>query len=137
MNYLLRAGDDVMGTMQVSFTAWFGTGNRFEVYGTAGMLLLATEDSPAWSKESGQGDPARGERIGQISVARTSAGCARKPEIRKFSTARAVSPFSSRSVPTSSRMSDTCALSISTNISFQQNFSIILFQLFFSKACAT
>ena len=61
MNYLLRAGEDVMGMLQVSFTAWFGTGNRFEVYGTEGMLMLATADSPAWSKTGGQGDPSRGE----------------------------------------------------------------------------
>ena len=61
MNYLLRVGKDVMGTMQVSFTAWFGTGNHFEVYGTEGMLMLATGDSPAWSKATGEGDPARGE----------------------------------------------------------------------------
>jgi predicted dehydrogenase len=61
MNYLLRVGDDVMGTLQVSFTAWFGTGNRFEVYGTEGMLMLATADSPGWSKAGGHGDPSRGE----------------------------------------------------------------------------
>lgn len=61
MNYLLRVGEDVMGTLQVSFTAWFGTGNRFEVYGTEGMLVLAMEDSPAWNKAGGQGDPSRGE----------------------------------------------------------------------------
>lgn len=61
MNYLLRVGNDVMGTMQVSFTAWFGTGNHFEVYGTEGMLVLATQDSPAWSKAAGEGDPSRGE----------------------------------------------------------------------------
>jgi predicted dehydrogenase len=61
MNYLLRVGAEVMGTLQVSFTAWFGTGNRLEVYGTEGMLMLATGDSPAWRKEAGQGDPTRGE----------------------------------------------------------------------------
>jgi predicted dehydrogenase len=61
MNYLLRVGEDMMGTMQVSFTAWFGTGNHFEVYGTEGMLMLATGESPAWSKATGKGDPARGE----------------------------------------------------------------------------
>lgn len=61
MNYLLRAGDGIMGTLQVSFTAWFGTGNRFEIYGTEGMLMLATEASPAWDKQTGQGDPSRGE----------------------------------------------------------------------------
>lgn len=61
MNFAVRVGEDVMGTVQVSFTAWFGTGNRFEIYGTEGMLMLATADSPAWRKESGQGDPSRGE----------------------------------------------------------------------------
>jgi predicted dehydrogenase len=60
-NYLLRVGDTIMGTMQTCFTAWFGTGNRFEIYGTEGMLMLATEASPAWDKKSGLGDPSRGE----------------------------------------------------------------------------
>ena len=61
MNYLLRLDDGVVGTMQVSFTAWFGTGNRFEIYGTEGMLMLATEASPDWQKDGGKGDPTRGE----------------------------------------------------------------------------
>ena len=61
MNFMVRLGDGVMGTVQVSFTAWFGTGNHFEVYGSEGMLMLATADSPAWSKEKGEGDPSRGE----------------------------------------------------------------------------
>ncbi|MGZ8196913.1 MAG: Gfo/Idh/MocA family protein, partial [Burkholderiales bacterium] len=57
MRFLMRMGDDLAGTMQVSFTAWFGTGNHFEVYGTDGMLMLATGDSPAWRKDTGLGDP--------------------------------------------------------------------------------
>jgi predicted dehydrogenase len=61
MNYLLRAGDGVMGTLQVSFTAWFGTGSRFEVYGTEGMLMLDTENLSNWDKQTGHGDPPRGE----------------------------------------------------------------------------
>jgi predicted dehydrogenase len=62
MNYLLRVGDNVMGTMQTSFTAWFGTGNRFELYGTEGMLMLASGDSPQlWNARAGSGDPTRGE----------------------------------------------------------------------------
>lgn len=61
MNFAVRVGARVMGTVQTSFTAWFGTGNRFEVYGTEGMLMLATADSPEWSKETGAGDPSRGE----------------------------------------------------------------------------
>src|SRR5258706_3765847 len=60
-NYLLRAGDRVMGTLQVSFTAWFGTGSRFEVYGTEGMLMLDTGNLSDWNKQSGEGDPPRGE----------------------------------------------------------------------------
>ena len=60
-NYLLRVGGTIMGTMQTCFTAWFGTGNRFEIYGTEGMLMLATEPSPAWEKKTGLGDPSRGE----------------------------------------------------------------------------
>lgn len=62
MNYLLRMRSGAMGTMQTSFTAWFGTGNRFEIYGTEGMLMLTSGDSPAsWDKHSGAGDPTRGE----------------------------------------------------------------------------
>lgn len=62
MNYLLRVGGEVMGTMQTSFTAWFGTGNRFELYGTEGMLMLASGDSPQlWDARRGEGDPMRGE----------------------------------------------------------------------------
>jgi len=62
MNYLLRLAIGAMGTMQTSFTAWSGTGNRFEVYGTDGMLMLATGDTPGgWDKARGGGDPTRGE----------------------------------------------------------------------------
>ena len=61
MNYLLRTNDGVMGTLQVSFTAWFGTGSRFEVYGTEGMLMLDTGNLADWNKHTGQGDPPRGE----------------------------------------------------------------------------
>ena len=60
-NYLLRVGDRIMGTMQTCFTAWFGSGNRFEIYGTEGMLMLTTDASPAWEKTTGLGDPSRGE----------------------------------------------------------------------------
>jgi predicted dehydrogenase len=51
----------VMGTMQVSFTAWFGTGSRFELYGSEGMLMLDTAQLAGWDKKTGQGDPPRGE----------------------------------------------------------------------------
>ena len=61
MNYLLRTADGVIGTMQVSFTAWFGTGSRFELYGSDGMLMLDTVELSNWDKKTGQGDPPRGE----------------------------------------------------------------------------
>jgi predicted dehydrogenase len=62
MNYLLRMKNGAMGTMQTSFTAWSGTGNRFEIYGTEGMLMLASGDTPGmWDKGRGAGDPTRGE----------------------------------------------------------------------------
>lgn len=61
MNYLLRIDGGIMGTMQASFTAWFGTGNRFELYGSEGMLTLVSGDSPqTWDKDAGAGDPTRG-----------------------------------------------------------------------------
>ena len=58
MNYLLRTADGVMGTLQVSFTAWFGTGSRFELYGSDGMLMLDTVQS----LELGQEDRRRAIR---------------------------------------------------------------------------
>lgn len=61
MNYLLRVGGDVIGTMQTSYTGWFGTGTRFELYGTKGMLMLAADPTPDnWDKGAGDGDPTRG-----------------------------------------------------------------------------
>ncbi len=47
VNVLLEMAGGVRGTLQVSFTAWFGTGQRFEVYGTEGMLLLARQGPDA------------------------------------------------------------------------------------------
>lgn len=62
MNYLLRTASGAMGTMQTSFTAWYGSGNRFEIYGTEGMLMLSSGDTPqSWDKARGHGDPTRGE----------------------------------------------------------------------------
>jgi len=61
INFLLRLGGDVIGTMQTSLTGWFGTGTRFEVYGTEGMLMLAPVEVPKdWDKTKGDGDPTRG-----------------------------------------------------------------------------
>jgi predicted dehydrogenase len=59
LNYLLRVGDGVMGTMQVCITAWFGTGWSFQVYGTEGMLMLAVKDTG--EKNTVKGDPKHGE----------------------------------------------------------------------------
>jgi len=61
INFLLRIDGDVIGTMQTSLTGWFGTGTRFEVYGTEGMLMLAPVEVPKdWDKTKGVGDPTRG-----------------------------------------------------------------------------
>jgi predicted dehydrogenase len=59
LNFLLRVGEDVMGTLQVSLTAWFGTGWIFQVYGTEGMLMVKVEDDGR--KDSVKGDPNSGE----------------------------------------------------------------------------
>jgi predicted dehydrogenase len=40
MIYQLRTESGAMGALQISNTAWFGSGDRFEVYGTDGMLFL-------------------------------------------------------------------------------------------------
>lgn len=61
LNFLMRVGDDVMGTLQVSLTAWFGTGWIFQAYGTEGMLLVKVEDAPDRAKVSVKGDPRSGE----------------------------------------------------------------------------
>ena len=60
-HYLVRMDDDVMGSIQVSYTGWFGSGDRFEVYGTEGMLYLTTDQSPqSRQKKIEEGDPSRG-----------------------------------------------------------------------------
>lgn len=62
MNYLLRLNNGTIGTLQYSATSWFGTGTRFELYGTEGMLMLSSDRTPQnWSKKTGEGDPTRGE----------------------------------------------------------------------------
>jgi predicted dehydrogenase len=61
LNFLMRVGEDVMGTLQVSLTAWFGTGWIFQVYGTEGMLMVKVEDAPDRAKVSVKGDPRSGE----------------------------------------------------------------------------
>jgi predicted dehydrogenase len=59
IGYLLRVGDDVMGTLQVSLTAWFGTGWVFQAYGTEGMLMTKIDDATD-AKETVKGDPKHG-----------------------------------------------------------------------------
>ena len=61
LNFLMRVGDDIMGTLQVSLTAWFGTGWIFQAYGTEGMLMVKVEDAPDRAKVSVKGDPRSGE----------------------------------------------------------------------------
>ena len=41
VSFLMRVGDNVMGSLQLSLTAWFGTGWDFQIYGTEGMLMLS------------------------------------------------------------------------------------------------
>jgi len=59
MNFLLRMGERVMGTLQVCLTAWFGPGWGFQIYGTEGMLMLGVRDKGA--KDTVKGDPNSGE----------------------------------------------------------------------------
>ena len=59
LNFLMRVGDNVMGTLQVCLTAWFGPGYGFQVYGTEGMLMLAVRD--VGEKKTVDGDPTHGE----------------------------------------------------------------------------
>jgi predicted dehydrogenase len=61
LNFLMRVGDDVMGTLQVSLTAWYGTGWGFQVYGTGGMLMLKVEDAAGGAKDTVKGAPKSGE----------------------------------------------------------------------------
>jgi predicted dehydrogenase len=59
VNFLLRVGPRVMGTLQVCLTAWFGPGWGFQVYGTEGMLMLGVQDRG--QKNTIKGDPDSGE----------------------------------------------------------------------------
>jgi predicted dehydrogenase len=59
LDFLLRVGDDVMGTLQVCLTAWFGTGWIFQAYGTEGMLMVKVDDEGG-PKNSVKGDPKHG-----------------------------------------------------------------------------
>jgi predicted dehydrogenase len=64
MNYLLRTGASTVGALQVSNTAWFGTGDHLAVYGTEGMLLLADRAAVralAGPGAVGDGGPEAGE----------------------------------------------------------------------------
>ena len=56
INLLLQMDGGLRGTLQVSFTAWFGTGQRLEIYGTEGMLLLTRPDRNA-QQAAGINDP--------------------------------------------------------------------------------
>jgi predicted dehydrogenase len=58
INFLLRVGERVMGTLQVCLTAWFGLGWGFQLYGSEGMLMLGVEDRG--SKDTVKGDPDSG-----------------------------------------------------------------------------
>ena len=61
MVYLIQTDGGATGTLHMSQTGWFGSGDRFEVYGTEGMLYLGTEQSAKeWDKKTGKGDPKRG-----------------------------------------------------------------------------
>ena len=59
VNFLMRVGDGVMGTLQLCLTAWFGLGWGFQVYGSEGMLMLGVQDHGA--KNTVKGDPDSGE----------------------------------------------------------------------------
>ena len=58
LSFLLRTRDNVMGSLQLSLTAWRGPGASFQVYGSEGMLLLREEDMD--SKSTVKGDPRAG-----------------------------------------------------------------------------
>jgi predicted dehydrogenase len=58
VNLLMRLGENVMGTLQLCLTAWFGLGWGFQVYGTEGMLMLGVQDQG--KKDTVKGDPDSG-----------------------------------------------------------------------------
>ena len=58
VNLLMRLGP-VMGTLQVSLTAWHGPGWGFQVFGTEGMLMLGVKDRG--DRNTVKGDPNSGE----------------------------------------------------------------------------
>lgn len=59
--YLLELEGGLNGSLHFSNAAWFGTGERFELYGTEGMLMLQSlAPSEAWQLATSDGDPNRG-----------------------------------------------------------------------------
>ncbi len=51
MSFLTRLDNGSSGTVQISKTAWFGDKERFDVYGTEGMLRLTSENVPPGSAD--------------------------------------------------------------------------------------
>ena len=60
INFLMRIGEETVGTMQTCLTAWFGTGWMFQVYGTEGMLLVKVDEGSEGAKNTVKGDPRHG-----------------------------------------------------------------------------
>ena len=61
IGFLLEMEGGLTGSLHISNAAWFGTGERFEVYGSEGMLMLQSfAPTEGWKKETGEGDPNRG-----------------------------------------------------------------------------
>ena len=59
--YLVRLAGGISGTLQVSYAAWFGSGERAEIYGTEGMLLLhSSVPTENWQQASDDSEPAGG-----------------------------------------------------------------------------
>jgi predicted dehydrogenase len=61
MTYLVRLAGGASGTIQMSAAAWFGTGERLEVYGAEGMLMMTSlAGAQGWAKSGADGDPDKG-----------------------------------------------------------------------------
>lgn len=59
--YLLEMDDGITGSLHFSNAAWFASGERFELYGTEGMLMLqSVAPTEAWQLSTSDGDPNRG-----------------------------------------------------------------------------
>jgi predicted dehydrogenase len=102
MSFLLELEGGIRGTLQVSYTAWFGTGARMEVYGTDGALVLSRvrPDEPSTSQAADPGYLEGGDLFGaRVDRAAMAAGNRAPESLLQGLSAIAVDDPSEETVP--------------------------------------